>query len=501
MASFRKRGKNWYYKYVDGSGQPVEVKGCTDRRATEAMARAAETEAANVRGGLIDPKDLAYRKHAARSLAEHLNEFELVMRARNDTAHHAKLHSDRSRRVAALACNGRLVEFDPPKTASLAERARLLVKRDAILAGGRLADLTTSKVQDALGTLRAAGRSLQTLNHHRAAIRAFVIWARKDSRLRDDPLLGVIGFNAKEDRRHDRRTLSVEELRRLIEVTHAGLPYRDMTGPARALCYRLAVASGLRYSEIGSIRPESFSLTGGHPTVTIQAAYAKNGQTTTLPLPDDLAEDLGAILGITPGGQSLFPLPFGGGAAMLRADLNRAGIPYRDGSGRVFDFHSLRCQCATLADQAGVSPRVVQRLMRHSSLDMTNRYTRPRMHDMEGAAAALPSLRPHPSIPEAAAATGTDGQRISERFATHLPLAGDVSGRNVTDADVMPESGHRMTMHCNPLESPALDVSGRVLTVPVGSDRGGARTLDQRINVPHRLSPTPRSRSKSRLGG
>ena len=39
---------------------------------------------------------------------------------------------------------------------------------------------------------------------------------------------------------------------------------------------------------------------------------------------------------------------------MLRLDLEAAGIPYRDDSGQVFDFHSLRCQSATLADQAGV---------------------------------------------------------------------------------------------------------------------------------------------------
>ena len=32
-------------------------------------------------------------------------------------------------------------------------------------------------------------------------------------RTRDDALIGVRGFNAKEDRRHDRRTLDLEELR------------------------------------------------------------------------------------------------------------------------------------------------------------------------------------------------------------------------------------------------------------------------------------------------
>ena len=60
---------------------------------------------------------------------------------------------------------------------------------------------------------------------------------------------------------------------------------------------------------------------------------------------------------------------------MVRQDLKAAGIPYRDAAGRVFDFHSLRCQMATLADAAGISPRVVQRLMRHSKLEMTGRYT------------------------------------------------------------------------------------------------------------------------------
>ncbi|HZW34719.1 MAG TPA: hypothetical protein VFF52_28595 [Isosphaeraceae bacterium] len=60
----------------------------------------------------------------------------------------------------------------------------------------------------------------------------------------------------------------------------------------RALCYRLAVASGLRYSEIGSIKPESFDWTAKPAAVTIRAATANNGQTATLPLPDDLTADL-----------------------------------------------------------------------------------------------------------------------------------------------------------------------------------------------------------------
>ena len=82
----------------------------------------------------------------------------------------------------------------------------------------RLTDLDPGRVQEALKALRDEGLSLETVNRHRTAIRAFSRWCWKDGRTRTDPLAGVTGFNAKEDRRHDRRTLGVDELRRLIDV-------------------------------------------------------------------------------------------------------------------------------------------------------------------------------------------------------------------------------------------------------------------------------------------
>jgi integrase len=449
MASiFKPRGKTKYViLYTDASGRRRKKTGATDKTVTQRIARDLENRVALRREGLIDPADETNAHHQSRPLCDYLNDFEANLRARDNTAHHAKLHSDRARRVASLVCGGRLADFDPPKTAGKLDRARANARRAEILRRGRLADLTLSKVQDALGARRAAGHSLQTLNHHRAAIRGFVLWARKDGRLRDDPLLGLSGFNPKEDRRHDRRTLAVDELRRLIQAAEAAPLYREMTGPARALVYRLAVASGLRYAEIASITPESFDLAGDHPFVTVLACYAKNGQTATLPLPRDVAADLGPFVRGLPTSRPVFSLPHGEGAAMLRKDLDRAGIAYRDEAGRVFDFHALRCQCATLADQVGVSPRVVQRLMRHSSLDMTNRYTRPRAVDIENAAAALPSLRPHGVGREVGtvAATGTDG---SARDATRNATAAEEDDPNPLINKMIASNGDR---YVNPL--------------------------------------------------
>jgi hypothetical protein len=73
----------------------------------------------------------------------------------------------------------------------------------------------------------------------------------------------------------------LDELRRLIEVAQDGPPFRQMTGPMRALCYRLASAIGLRYSEIASITPESLDWVAR--SVTVKAAYTKNGDPATLP--------------------------------------------------------------------------------------------------------------------------------------------------------------------------------------------------------------------------
>ena len=393
------------------------------------MAAAAEAETGRVRSGLSDHKAESRRRHAARPLVDHLEDFRAHLRAKGDTAKHADLFHGRARRVAALVAGGKLAEIDPPKASRAADRERASGLAAKWLGSARLADLTPSRVQDALATLKAGGRSLATCNHHRAAIRGFSRWAWHDGRIADDALAGVSGFNAKEDRRHDRRTIGIEDLRKLIEVAHRGPTYRRMTGPARALCYRLAAATGLRFSEIASITPRSFRLNGEAPSVTVAAAYTKNGDPALLNLPADLIADLADHLEGIPEGGAVFPLP-DRGATMLRVDLKAAGIPYRDAGGLVFDFHALRCEHATLLDAAGVSPRVTQRMMRHSTLELTGRYTRPRAMDLERASSALPSLRPDStnSQPASMPATGTGGRSGGRNLSPSFPRHGAERG-------------------------------------------------------------------------
>jgi len=482
-----KRGSTWYFRFTDADGVRHMRKGCTDRRATEQMAATATIEADRIRGGLADPKEIAYRDHECSPLSDHLDAWTGSLEAKGDSPKHSELFSSRARRVVVLLMGAKLAEIEAPRNAKRADVANAESSLTKRLESSRLSDLSAERVQKALATLKLEGRSLATCNHHRAAVKAFSKWCFDSHRTREDALRGVTGFNAKEDRRHDRRTVSVDELRTLIEVAEIGPVVMQVPGAVRALCYRLAVSTGLRFSEIRSIEPESFDWTA--PTVTVPACYTKNGQTATFPIPDDLASDLADFVASIAPHAPVFPLPKGKGAKMLRVDLEAAGIPYRDESGLVFDFHALRCETATLADAAGVTPRVVQKMMRHSSLELTGRYTRPRVVDIEAAASMLPNLKPVENKPESLAATGTDST-FKQTLAPSCIQIGDFLDRDLSGTDAIAGSVAPVLANPKTISPRGLDARDRQSSPTVASDRGGARTLDQRIKSPllYRLS-------------
>ena len=87
------------------------------------------------------------------------------------------------------------------------------------------------------------------------------------------------------------------------------------------------------------------------------------------------------------------------------------GIPYRV-DGKVADFHALRHTCGTWLAAAGTHPKVIQRVIRHSTITLTmDGYTHLFKGDEAAAVATLPDL----SSPDAAStsATGTDDVEYS----------------------------------------------------------------------------------------
>jgi len=254
-------------------------------------------------------------------------------------------------------------------------------------------DITQGKVHQCLADLRGQGLSIQTSNHYLVAFKSFCRWAVKDGRTSRSPVEHMSRLNPRTDIRHERRELSPEEIRRLLEATRKGPTVHGMTGHDREMLYLLAVETGLRWSELHSLTPTSFSFDTRPPTVKVEAGYSKHRREDILPLRPETAEALREYLSLKLPTAPAFPMWRDKGAMMLREDLAAAGILYQDESGCFADFHSLRHSYISNLARSGVHPKVAQSLARHSTITLTmDRYTHMRLEDQSEALKRLPNL-------------------------------------------------------------------------------------------------------------
>lgn len=330
-------------------------------------------------------------------------------------------------------------------------RARKLDFRDALEAlgvsgNGRAAGgapaachATAPGVLGTAETRHGAGNGLRRENRRWRAGRGM-------RRATENPLAGLDPLNVRTDRRRDRRALSVDALRALLDTTDSGPERFGMIGTERAMMYRLAVETGLRANGLRTLTRASFDLDGAEPTVTVAAAYSKHRREDVLPLRPELAMELRAfMIGLAPAAQ-VFKLPADrhSAASMFQDDIKAAGVRYVDDAGRYADFHSLRHTFITNLANGGVHPKVAQALARHSTITLTmDRYSHVVRGDQATALAVLPDL----SGParEQARATGTDSARAvtphaDSRLALCLAQKGrrnairvDASGRRARD--------------------------------------------------------------------
>jgi integrase/recombinase XerD len=130
------------------------------------------------------------------------------------------------------------------------------------------------------------------------------------------------------------------------------------------------------------------------PSLVLHAAASKHRREDTLPLGLDLARELALCVRGRGGLEPVFRLPQSWRPCeALRGDLKLAEIPERDEEDRVVDFHSLRVSFISGLARAGVAPKVVQTLARHSTPLLTyDRYVKIGHNDERRALNALPNL-------------------------------------------------------------------------------------------------------------
>jgi integrase len=440
----KKKSSKWYGR-VPGSPRPVPLS--TNKTAAQQMLAELVRKAELGRVGIVDP----FEAHRKRPLAEHLQDYRRELEARGNAPRYVALVV--SRLEALLdGCGFRLI---PDLSASrvtdwLADlrqkggaRATLepgkewftrnevagllsikpfsvppLVRRHRLAARGngkarRYPRATVEALQD----LQAPGASTATTNQYLTHLKAFCRWLVKDRRTGDNPVAHLEPGNEAVDRRHDRRELEAEELRRVLTAARdSGRTFRGLDGRDRFHLYAAACATGFRASGLASLTPGSFDLDTEPPTVTLAARHNKSRVLKVQPLPPDVADLLRDYLAGKPAGR---PIWEGTGtwardrvaADMLRLDLEAAGIPYavEGPDGPLFaDFHALRHTYLTLVGRAGIDLRTLQESAGHSTPTLTARYSHRRLHDLAGAVERLPDFLPGDAPPEALQATGTD---------------------------------------------------------------------------------------------
>lgn len=273
---------------------------------------------------------------------------------------------------------------------------------------GTLDELNSSRIGNVLSIWRKKGRpnkrkrkpiplSMGRSNVYARAIKGFTRWLWTEGKADQDVLRSLKLLNADVDRRHKRRALAIAEIDTLLKyVKTCRKTFRGKTWffkpTDREMLYLLAMGTGLRGSELASLKSSSFNLE--LKTVTVEAAYSKRRREDVLPLPPFLIERLQEWLSGKNG--LLFPGTWAKErrqAFMLRRDLKAAGIEYTDDQNRHVDFHALRYTFISNLAKANVHPSKAQRLARHSDINLTmNVYTQLNIDDLREAVNVLPSF-------------------------------------------------------------------------------------------------------------
>ena len=218
------------------------------------------------------------------------------------------------------------------------------------------------------------GMSAKTRKEYQVSLNAFFRWLVSTERFDRNPLARVTMPETRGKSVRNRRSFTPAEIVRLLAVAeHRRLPYLFL------------LYTGFRYREAWGVRWRDLHLDTPTPFVLLGDESTKDREKRAVPLHPGLVEELHehdagrnrkdsetarVFRGIFPTQKRA------SGKGSLAIDLEAAGIPKIDASGRVIDFHSFRKTWQTMGVRAGIALRSAQAILGHSTPDLTaNAYT------------------------------------------------------------------------------------------------------------------------------
>jgi integrase len=351
----------WYIVYFDASGKRVTVKGSRDKEATEALARKLEREVERAKAGLPVVE-------AGLSLTPYPRVVDEWIAHLEHNGSDDEYVKNMRRLVAKVAAGCRWTTMAS-------------IRADSIQAW--LMDIKKHGVpyKDKENQIRRKARppSDRTVDQYLVVTKQFINFAIPKY-LPESPLSGL------EKIKHPtkvlkRRAVSEAEMVKLLRIA----------GPRRSL-YKVAALTGLRKDEIRQLEWRDVRLDCDKPFLQLRPEANKARREDRIPLSREAAKEL-----MVNHRKELAPtdrvFPGVPRIATWKRDLKKAGITFKDGEGRQFDFHSLRYVFCTFLARANVPLRTAVELMRHRDIRLTVQvYIDAGQLDLDEAISRLPSL-------------------------------------------------------------------------------------------------------------
>ncbi|WP_172992148.1 tyrosine-type recombinase/integrase [Lacipirellula parvula] len=292
-------------------------------------------------------------------------------------------------------------------TEKQADGNRMRIRRLlAIMGTTDVSYITEAATQAALASLRRTPMSPRrkpedmplvsprTRNTYLKSLQSLLTWGLRNKFIDSNPLAGMACENEQVDVRHARTAYTDDEFRGLYQAAlTSNRVIEGIDGPTRALAYFIAAATGLSRSELASVSPNSFDLSGEHPVVKIRAAHSKRRRQDTLPLTSQLVSYLKLALRDLPADKLVFPgLEKRKTHVMIKKDLAEAGLDYQNADGEFRDWHALRHTYVSRAWKSGAAAHVVKELARHADIRTTLSYSHNSREELRAAVDAVPQL-------------------------------------------------------------------------------------------------------------
>jgi integrase len=236
-------------------------------------------------------------------------------------------------------------------------------------------DINSKRIEIWRTELRNKGKSCKYLNSQLAAFKSFISWMYSQDYISGNPLKNIKPLSEHKDKKYPRRALTENEVNLLITKTINAEKRCGVTGFERSLIYRLALNTGLRFKEIYTLKRRDF-IFSDISYVSISSSNTKNQKPDECPFCPELAKDLKRYFEDNPAmpqTKAFSKLWKDSGSELLLLDLKLAEIEIVNDEGKI-DFHSLRHTFVTMAALAGISPQELQKMMRHSDINLTMKY-------------------------------------------------------------------------------------------------------------------------------